>query len=243
MNFFYLKILEEIIENIQPTIAPFQFSVVNISLIDGLKILLISLLAGLFVKYIFQRFSNTFSSKSSFGNTLLLVTISVSALIAVVKSSLALSLGLVGALSVIRFRTAIKEPYNLSFLLWSICLGISLGAGQFSFAFLIAIIGAFSIIIVFKGIYKQNKRKRGENGLDTLSVSFKGESTPNKLYRILDKYSISYLTKSINKSEDNIITATLGVDVENQEMLSEIMDKISNSLEESNITFYNSPTL
>ena len=48
-----------------------------------------------------------------------MVSISVAALIAVVKSSLALSLGLVGALSVVRFRTAIKEPYNLSFLLLS----------------------------------------------------------------------------------------------------------------------------
>ena len=66
------------------------------------------------------------SSKSGFGNAILLVTISTASLIAIVKSSLALSLGLVGALSVVRFRTAVKEPYNLAFILFAICAGISI---------------------------------------------------------------------------------------------------------------------
>ena len=114
---------------------------ISISIFDGILILFLASIGGLFVRYTFSKYSNSFSSKSSFGNTIFLLTISVAALIAVVKSSLALSLGLVGALSVIRFRTAVKEPYNLAFLLFSICLGISIGASQFTFALLIALFG------------------------------------------------------------------------------------------------------
>ena len=77
-------------------------------------------LFGLLIRQVFYRYSNSMSSRRGFGNTLLMVTISTASLIAVVKSSLALSLGLVGALSVVRFRTAVKEPYNLAFILFSI---------------------------------------------------------------------------------------------------------------------------
>ncbi len=109
---------------------------------EGLKILLFSAIAGLIIRYVFYKYSDSLSSRKGFGNAILMITVSVASLIAVVKSSLALSLGLVGALSVVRFRTAIKEPYNLSFLLLAICIGIALGASQFSFAFLITIIGS-----------------------------------------------------------------------------------------------------
>ena len=80
------------------------------------------------IRFIFIKYSNSLSSKKGFGNTILLVMISTASLIAVVKSSLALSLGLVGALSVIRFRSAIKEPYNLAFILFAICISIAIGA-------------------------------------------------------------------------------------------------------------------
>mgnify|MGYP001367025295 CR=1 FL=1 len=225
-----------IIETLQPT-------AVSIGFVDGLIILLFSVLAGLFAKYIFQRYSNSFSSKSSFGNTILLVTISVASLISVIKSSLALSLGLVGALSVVRFRTAVKEPYNLSFILWAICLGIAIGASQFIFSLLIAIVGAFSIVVAYKGFTNKKPSNYQENELDTLSVSFKGDSGPNELYEILDSFSVSYLIKTINQSEEGIITATLGVDIADQKTLTLIMNQITNSLLDSNITFYNSPIL
>ena len=81
----------------------------NIGLKESLITILFSVLAGLILRYLFTAFSNSFSSRLNLGNSILLITISVASLIAVVKSSLALSLGLVGALSVVRFRTAIKS--------------------------------------------------------------------------------------------------------------------------------------
>ena len=130
----------------------------NINFRESILILFLSLLAGLLSRFLYIRYSNTFSSKSSYANSLLMVTVSVASLIAVVKSSLALSLGLVGALSVIRFRTAVKEPYTLSFILFSVCLGISIGASQYRFALIVALFGALiSLIINNQSRKKENK--------------------------------------------------------------------------------------
>ena len=74
--------------------------------------------------------------------------IATTIVITIVKSSLALSLGLVGALSVIRFRTAVKEPYNLGFLLFAICIAISIGASQFIFTILISIFGTLAMTLL-----------------------------------------------------------------------------------------------
>ena len=60
-----------------------------------------------------------------------LLVLSVFVITKVISNNIALSLGLVGALSVVRFRTAVKEPYNLAFLLFAICIGISIGANDF----------------------------------------------------------------------------------------------------------------
>ena len=99
-------------------------SSIPVSFGEGILILISSAIAGLIIRYFFYKYGDSMSSRKAFGNTILLITISVASLIAVVKSSLALSLGLVGALSVVRFRTAVKEPFNLAFILLAICIGI-----------------------------------------------------------------------------------------------------------------------
>tara|TARA_Y200000002_G_scaffold360764_1_gene346282 strand:+ start:160 stop:423 length:264 start_codon:yes stop_codon:yes gene_type:complete len=86
------------------------------------------LILGFLLRYIFQKYSTTYSSRVSFGNTILMVTLSVFALIAGVKFSLVFLLRLVGALSVTRFRIAVKEACDLDFLLWSIFVSTSFGA-------------------------------------------------------------------------------------------------------------------
>ena len=122
----------------------------QLSFYETLSILVIALFGGLYVRYLYWKFATTFSSKISFGNTLLIITISVASLVAVVKSSLALSLGLVGALSVVRFRTAVKEPFNLAFLLFSICIGISVGASQYLFALFLSIFGTIGFLLAYR---------------------------------------------------------------------------------------------
>ena len=136
---------------------------ISLSYIDGLQILVFAFIAGHLLRYIYKKYSTTFSSKNGFGNTIVIVTISVAALIAVVKSSLALSLGLVGALSVVRFRTAVKEPYNLAFLLLSVCIGIAIGASQFVFAAMTIAVSTICIYLLYNFSSSKGNRSNDQS--------------------------------------------------------------------------------
>ena len=215
---------------------------ISISILDGILILFLASIAGLFVKYTFSKYSNSFSSKSSFGNTIFLLTISVAALIAVVKSSLALSLGLVGALSVIRFRTAVKEPYNLAFLLFSICLGISIGASQFTFALLIAVFGFLAVYITFKNLKNDKTNNINSENIDTLCLNLKSEENLQNLYEILNNSSYSYVVKTLTIDAENEVFISIGINLRNYQSMNNLISELKNKMEIIEITFYNSPT-
>ena len=96
----------------------------------------------------YVRFADTFSNRESFSRLFPLISSATCLIIAVVKSSLALSLGLVGALSIVRFRTAIKDPEELIYLFVSIAIGLACGASQYTSAligFILIILGAYFI--------------------------------------------------------------------------------------------------
>lgn len=95
----------------------------------------------------YAKFGTTLSNREHFGRNFLLIAMTTMLIITIVKSSLALSLGLVGALSIIRFRAAIKEPEELSYLFLAISLGLGLGAEQTAIT-VVAFFGVLSIIIV-----------------------------------------------------------------------------------------------
>ena len=83
---------------------------------------------GLYIRELYRRFGSVSSNREGFGNLFPLLTTITVVIIFVVKSSLALSLGLVGALSIVRFRTAIKNPEELTYLFFCIGIGVALGA-------------------------------------------------------------------------------------------------------------------
>jgi len=91
-------------------------------------------LLGVFVRALYQRFAGTVSNRDAFSRTFPLLTLATILVIFVVKSSLALSLGLVGALSIVRFRAAIKEPEELVYLFFCIAAGLAIGAEYFAVA-------------------------------------------------------------------------------------------------------------
>lgn len=92
--------------------------------------LLLSALLAWILGRVYVKFGTTLSNREQFGRNFLLVTTTTMLIITIVKSSLALSLGLVGALSIIRFRAAIKEPEELSYLFLAISVGLGFGAEQ-----------------------------------------------------------------------------------------------------------------
>jgi hypothetical protein len=105
------------------TPAPLSLTTLTINLLLG--ILLSSGLA-----WFYTRFGRSLSNRARFAQTLPVLTLTTVLVISVIKSSLALSLGLVGALSIVRFRTAIKEPEELIYLFMAIAIGLGFGAEQ-----------------------------------------------------------------------------------------------------------------
>jgi len=208
---------------------------------DSLIILLLSLFIGILLRAIFIRYGESMSSKLGLGNALLLIIICVSSLIAVVKSSLALSLGLVGALSVIRFRTAIKEPYSLACLLLSICIGISLGASQFTFAFATTIFGCLTIVGL--NIYRRNYSNFFSSELDNLNIELKGSSDLDNLYSIIEQNVNSYSIRSFNEDEQGSIFINLKIDIKDRHALDCLRTKLRESYKEIAISFYDSPNV
>lgn len=103
--------------------APLSLATLSINLL--LSILLSSTLA-----WFYTRYGKSLSNRARFAQTLPTLALTTTLVISIVKSSLALSLGLVGALSIVRFRTAIKEPEELIYLFMAIAVGLGLGADQ-----------------------------------------------------------------------------------------------------------------
>lgn len=100
-----------------------------ISMLDMAIALVLAFLLGLFIFFIYKRSYSGVMYSMSFGVTLVALALITTLLILTVVSNIVLSLGMVGALSIVRFRTAIKEPMDIAFLFWSIAVGIVLAAG------------------------------------------------------------------------------------------------------------------
>ncbi|OYD06768.1 DUF4956 domain-containing protein [Paludifilum halophilum] len=149
----------------------------DISLIQIGITLSISFLLGLFIYTLYKRvFSGVLYSKN-FNITLVGLAMITSLVIMAIGSNLVLSLGMVGALSIVRFRTPIKDPTDLIFLFWALAAGIVTGAGFYS----LAILGSILIGIVLFIFMKKSSFETPY----LLVVNFKGDETEKVIYEKL----------------------------------------------------------
>ncbi len=129
--------------------SDFLSSVDSISLVDIALALVLSFALGLFIFFVYKRTYMGVMYSSSFGVTLVALTMITTVVILAVTSNVVLSLGMVGALSIVRFRAAIKEPLEIAFLFWAIAVGIVLAAGLIVLAVIgSAVIGLILIVFV-----------------------------------------------------------------------------------------------
>jgi len=129
--------------------SSFLENINSISLLDMFLALLLAFGLGLFIFLVYQKTFSGVMYSSSFGVTLVALTMITTVVILAVTSNVVLSLGMVGALSIVRFRTAIKEPLDIAFLFWSIAVGIVLAAGLIPLAVLGSLlIGAMLLLFV-----------------------------------------------------------------------------------------------
>ena len=128
--------------------SSFLENVTAVSILDIALALVLAFCLGLLIFYIYKKTYSGVMYSSSFGVTLVALTMITTLVILAVTSNVVLSLGMVGALSIVRFRTAIKEPLDIAFLFWAIADGIVLAAGMIPLAvFGSVLIGA--VILVF----------------------------------------------------------------------------------------------
>ena len=170
--------------------------------------LLLSLLLSLIVKITYLKVGRALNDKDYFSDTFIPLAIITTLVITVVKFSLALSLGLVGALSIVRFRAAIKEPEELVYLFFVIAIGLANGANQFLLSIISTLIIVFFLII--RNIFKDNKNKDGNFGSDTNIISINISKDAKNIDTIIEelKNNFKYLKlKSANfdKTQHNYI--------------------------------------
>ena len=123
----------------------------SISILDMILALALAFGIGLFIFLVYKKTYQGVMYSSSFGVTLIALTMITTVVILAVTSNVVLSLGMVGALSIVRFRTAIKEPLDIAFLFWSIAVGIVLAAGMIPLAVIgSVVIGLILLVFVNK---------------------------------------------------------------------------------------------
>jgi len=144
----------------------------QISIIDFLINAAIILVLSFVLEFTYTRCAKSLSGRKVFAANFFLLAFTTMLIITIVKSSLALSLGLVGALSIVRFRAAIKEPEELAYLFFTISIGLGMGANQR----IITIIGALVLLLVIWAKHFSSKKTRQQNLY--LTVSGSGENKP-----------------------------------------------------------------
>ena len=124
--------------------SSFLENVTSVSILDMLIAIGLSFAIGLLIFFVYKKTYSGVMYSSGFGVTLIALTMITTVVILAVTSNVVLSLGMVGALSIVRFRTAIKEPLNIAYLFWSIAVGIVLAAGMIP----LAVIGSALIAVI-----------------------------------------------------------------------------------------------
>ena len=152
------------------------------------------------IKIFYKKFSTTLSNRDEFSKNFILLGIATCIVITIVKNSLALSLGLVGALSIVRFRAAIKEPEELVYLFLVIATGLGGGAGQLKITIAGITIGL--IIIYFSSL--KSRKNIESNEIINLGIIIEKNIADNEINKILDDVKkISQELKFISMSKTN----------------------------------------
>lgn len=134
--------------------SSFLENVASVSIFDMVLSLVLAFGLGLFIFFVYKKTFSGVMYSSSFGVTLVALTMITTLVILAVTSNVVLSLGMVGALSIVRFRAAIKEPLDIAFLFWAIAVGIVLAAGLIPLAvFGSVLIGVMLLIFVNRKSY------------------------------------------------------------------------------------------
>jgi uncharacterized membrane protein YhiD involved in acid resistance len=180
---------------------------VDINLNTFIFNLLAVVLLSYLIKLVYNKYSQSLSNKDYFSKNFVVLGITTCIVITIVKSSLALSLGLVGALSIVRFRAAIKEPEELVYLFLVIATGLGIGANQVKITSIGIVIAL--IVVVFLSFFSNKKLRNIDLNIFQLSFVMNKDFTDemfSKILIILNKNckEIDFISMSSEKNDTSI---------------------------------------
>ncbi|MBR5380026.1 MAG: DUF4956 domain-containing protein [Clostridia bacterium] len=139
--------------------------------------LLMAFAVGLFIYWVYKKTFRGVMFSQNFALTLILMTTITAPVVLCIRNNVALSMGMVGALSIVRFRTAVKDPLDTAYMFWALTMGILLGAGQFLLS-AIAVVGIAVVIFVLRSVIMN----KGEDSyLLVVRADSEGEANAQKL--------------------------------------------------------------
>jgi len=215
----------------------------NLSLPDAplsIAVLLLNLGVGVILavalRVHFRLFGSTLSNREEFAQVFPFVLLTTILIITVVKSSLALSLGLVGALSIVRFRTPIKEPEELAYLFIAIAMGLGLGANQT----VPTIVASLFILVAMAIIGRLRRQRAGKNiylSVDLTSSAPDASSvTLERLNEIILRHARTSDLRRYDVRQDTI-EATYFVDIPTTTSLSALVGELRQAFPSAGVTF------
>ncbi len=207
-----------------------------LSIVSIVVNLLVGAVIAIILKFHYKKFGSTLTNRDEFSNIFSYILLTTVLVISIVKSSLALSLGLVGALSIVRFRTPIKEPEELAYLFISIAAGLGLGANQ-----TIPTIVSIIIILIVISLLKFNKIKnKNKNIFINLEHEIKDTKTKKNLITQFNKIiSINSKVCDLRRFDvrNNMIEATYLVNFEESEQLENIINNLQKEFKGISVTY------
>lgn len=173
-----------------------DFAETGVSTYAFLITLFVTALIGLYIFLIYRIMSRKTFYSQSFNISLVALALITAAVIVTIQSSIVISLGMVGALSIVRFRTAIKDPMDLVFLFWSISVGIICGAGLFEVATITSIVlTLFILALSLCPVVKPSK---------ILVINSCNRDSYHEILVLVKKYTKNYSVKSHNITKNGM---------------------------------------
>ena len=162
--------------------------------------ILLSAFFSLILGWFFVRFGQSLSNRSRLARNFVIVAVTTALVITIIKSSLALSLGLVGALSIVRFRAAIKEPEELGFLFLAIALGLGFGANQTA----VTIVSFLTILAVLFLLHLLRLPQKKENLYLTIKLNKKKKFDLAELMEMLKENLVSLDLRRVEETKSEL---------------------------------------
>lgn len=197
--------------------SSFLENVSSISILDMGLALVLAFCVGLFIFFVYKKTYAGVMYSSSFGVTLIALTMITTLVILAVISNVVLSLGMVGALSIVRFRTAIKEPMDIAFLFWSIAVGIVLAAGLIP----LAVFGSVIIGIIL--LLFANRKEHSSPYI--VVIACEGNESEKAATDYLASKTDKFVVKSKTARKGNIeINAEIRLKEDNTDFINNLAD-------------------